>query len=462
MFLTVLLVAWAFTARYQGGPDEEMRYNVAKYIYQHHGALPRGEEESIRNEIWGISYAFYPVLSYMVSAAFMGVAGLFSTSSLVLLRAARMADVFFLVAASWFVIRSGRRLFPGERDKAWFFDVLVMFLPGYVFMGTYVNTDSLALMSAAVILYAWVRYLDEGWTWKNCTILAVGMALCFLSYYNAYGWILWSFVFFCVTVLTDPALSVGRRRRFWLSRGMYIAGITFGLAGWWFIRNFILYDGDILGMKACTLCGETYAQEKYRPSMHFTPRKMGWSLPGLLIYKDAGWPCIWTLMVMVSFVGTFGLFDIFMDLRVSFLYLLFLTAGGLGLFRMLWDFYWKKTEVCRWNQNFGTYTLRTKTVRILKERNERGIFHLMMAACIVTPVLLLISYAYNDDIQAQGRYVISAIFPVMYFVTCGYGKLLEFAVKRKELHRWFYRICSILWILGAFATYLFLIVPAYR
>ena len=185
IFLTVLLVAWAFTTNLQGGPDEAMRYDVAKYIYQHHGALPRGEEESIRNPIWGISYAFYPVLSYMVSAAFMGIAGMFSDSSLVLLRAARMADVLFLVTASWFVLRSAGRLFPKERDKARFFSVLVMFLPGYVFMGTYVNTDSLALLSASVILYAWVRYLDEGWTWKNCAILAVGMAVCFLSYYNA-------------------------------------------------------------------------------------------------------------------------------------------------------------------------------------------------------------------------------------------------------------------------------------
>ena len=40
-------------------------------------------------------------------------------------------------------------------------------------MGTYVNTDSLALLAAAMILYAWVSYLREDWTWKNCILLAV-------------------------------------------------------------------------------------------------------------------------------------------------------------------------------------------------------------------------------------------------------------------------------------------------
>lgn len=34
-------------------------------------------------------------------------------------------------------------------------------------MGTYVNTDSLALLAAAMILYAWASYLREDWTWKT-------------------------------------------------------------------------------------------------------------------------------------------------------------------------------------------------------------------------------------------------------------------------------------------------------
>ena len=46
---------------------------VADYIYKHHGALPGGDDPAVRNKVWGISYAYYPVVSYMVSALFMRI-----------------------------------------------------------------------------------------------------------------------------------------------------------------------------------------------------------------------------------------------------------------------------------------------------------------------------------------------------------------------------------------------------
>ena len=85
----VLMLAWSFTSTEPGGPDEVMRYDVAQYLYAHPGQLPHGADAAIRDKIWGISYGFYPILSYMVSAVFMWIAGIFSTSEAVLLHAAR-------------------------------------------------------------------------------------------------------------------------------------------------------------------------------------------------------------------------------------------------------------------------------------------------------------------------------------------------------------------------------------
>ena len=56
-----VVLAWSLTTGRPGGPDESMRYAVAKYLYEHPGSLPRGDEAEILNKIWGISYAFYPV-----------------------------------------------------------------------------------------------------------------------------------------------------------------------------------------------------------------------------------------------------------------------------------------------------------------------------------------------------------------------------------------------------------------
>ena len=147
-----------------------MRYLVADYIYSNHGALPRGDDSAIRNATWGISYAYYPILSYMISAAFMGVASIFGASGIALLRAARMADVLFVTCAVYFLVKASGKLFPREKfsgEVRGLFTALAGFMPQAIFLGTYVNTDSLALMSAALILYAWASYLREDWTWKN-------------------------------------------------------------------------------------------------------------------------------------------------------------------------------------------------------------------------------------------------------------------------------------------------------
>lgn len=158
--------------------------------------LFRGDDPAVRNKVWGISYAYYPVVSYMVSALFMRISRLFADPGYSMFKIARMADVLFVTGAVYFVVKASGKLFPKEkysREVRWLFAALAGFMPQAIFMGTYVNTDSLALLAAAMILYAWVSYLREDWTWKNCILLAVGMAVCALSYYNAYGWILCSF-----------------------------------------------------------------------------------------------------------------------------------------------------------------------------------------------------------------------------------------------------------------------------
>ena len=180
----ILLTTWAMTQPFNSGPDEQMRYYVADYIYKHHGALPGGDDPAVRNKVWGISYAYYPVVSYMVSALFMRISRLFADPGYSMFKIARMADVLFVTGAVYFVVKASGKLFPKEkysREVRWLFAALAGFMPQAIFMGTYVNTDSLALLAAAMILYAWVSYLREDWTWKNCILLAVGMAVCALA-----------------------------------------------------------------------------------------------------------------------------------------------------------------------------------------------------------------------------------------------------------------------------------------
>lgn len=181
LFLLAIAVYYTMWARVQPlgvSPDETMRYQVAQYIYEY-GTLPRGDTPEILNKTWGISYAFNPILAYMLCAVSMKLMSFFNDHAYALLMAARMVSVFFGVGTVFFAIRIAKQLF--SRRETWMFVLVAAFFPNMAFLSSYVNNDSLALFSGAMILYAWIRAVKGGWTWGNCTLLAVGIAICTLS-----------------------------------------------------------------------------------------------------------------------------------------------------------------------------------------------------------------------------------------------------------------------------------------
>ena len=100
MMAQFLLVAVLFTMYLhlaivlpmEQAPDEAMRYDLAKWIYEHM-ALPIGNEAEIVSPVWGVSYAYNPYLPSMLAALLMRVASIFDASEQTLLVAARMVSV---------------------------------------------------------------------------------------------------------------------------------------------------------------------------------------------------------------------------------------------------------------------------------------------------------------------------------------------------------------------------------
>lgn len=121
--------------------------------------------------------------------------------------------------------------------------------------------------------YSWVKAYKEGWNWTTCAVSAIGMGLCFLSYYNAYGFILTTFFFFVGTMLTDQEKAPKERWKEMIQKGLFILVIVCVIALWWFIRNAILYHGDFLGRETSSACAELYARAKYKPSNSKTFQK---------------------------------------------------------------------------------------------------------------------------------------------------------------------------------------------
>ena len=185
---------WAMIQPVNAGPDESMRYSICQYILNH-GSLPHGADPEIMNWTWGQSYAFTPILAYMLCAIPMKIVSLFTSNAHYLWLGARVMNVILAVGTIYFTIKIARILFKEERWQ-WLFIIFVGCLPQFVFIFTYVNNDGLALFSCSLIVYAWLSGFKDQWSYRTCTLLAVGLAVCALSYYNAYGFILVSIIIF--------------------------------------------------------------------------------------------------------------------------------------------------------------------------------------------------------------------------------------------------------------------------
>ena len=58
-----------------------------------------------------------------------------------------------------------------------------------------------------------------------------------------------------------------------------------------------------------------------------------------------------------------------------------------------------------------------------------------MLFCILMPVILLIRYAYTMDFQNQGRYLLPAVIPLMYYLTRGLEKLSTYSRLPRKLQQ---------------------------
>lgn len=217
IFIFLLCFSWAACQKFDCGPDESMKYDVCKFIVNN-GALPHGGDETIRNPIWGISYGFQPIFSYMISSVFMKIAMLIfsiDAENIIAVVAARLVSVLCNVGTAIFTMKIGEKLFKNKFTK-WVFICVVTLLPQFVFIGSYLNNDSLAIFSISIMIYSWILGMESNWNKKSLIMLASGIGICAISYYNAYVYILCSIILFLTSFFKNKKYEF---------KGMLIKGI---------------------------------------------------------------------------------------------------------------------------------------------------------------------------------------------------------------------------------------------
>ena len=389
----VIGLSLLFRQPFGNPPDEYNRYLIPQYIAQS-GSLPNGYDESVRIGGYGFSYAFQPILPYIIQGFVMRVFSILGASETALLYSARMVDFVFGLIMGVFVLLLGRKWFS-DRRFAWLFSFLAMFLPQSIFVHTYVNTDSCCMMSIAIMLYSLTRALEDRFSISSCLLLSVGIIFCALSYYNAYGYIL-----SCILLFSAYFLSSGGRRltfawKPFLKRGCLISLLVLSGIGWWFVRSFILYNGDFLGLKSRDLCASLYALPEFHPDTRVTWQSQGYSIFQMLLDSD------FLNLSVLSFIGIYGPMTIVTSIWIYRFYKL-LFALSLILCMALPG------------KNTGELYPRRPIFR--------KFYHANMIFCMIMPFILSLYYSYATDYQPQGRYILPMLLPFAYYCVRGLCK----------------------------------------
>lgn len=95
------------------------------------------------------------------------------------------------------------------------------------------------LLSTAIMILTLTVAYQDGSTLRNCLLLSVGIILCALSYYNAYGYILSSILLFIAYFAVDRPLSEAYKDYAWrqmLAKGILISAVVLLRISWQFIE----------------------------------------------------------------------------------------------------------------------------------------------------------------------------------------------------------------------------------
>jgi len=156
------------------------------------------------------------------------------------IRVVRLASVLLGALTIWVTFRIGREIYPSRPAMALGAAGLAAFIPEYLFISGAVNDDNGATLFGALAIWAMLRILRRGATWRRCAGLGLALGL---------GWLSKLTVVALVPTAALTLALVAWRDRSW--RRMARLGLmTFAIAGLligpWLVRQTVLY-GDPTG-----------------------------------------------------------------------------------------------------------------------------------------------------------------------------------------------------------------------
>lgn len=386
-----LRLPWMLTLPGSEAPDEPNHYWVSHFLTTHL-RLPSGEEvlaaglPAQYGSLPQFGYLPHVLTSYFASEANMHV--LSRLGSVV-------AGVPTVVAA----VLIGKELFPTSKFKAFALPLLVVLHPQLVFTQSYINTDSTTVSLASISILIVVRAIKRGLSIKAALLLGFLLGWLALSKHTGLSIV--------------PALGLGVIAAT-LGRGETLAqaiqkiaaaAVVFGATcGWWFVRNYHEFSGDILGSR----------------TMYNTWSKILPVKDGQIIHP---WPELnqlgWWRYVFFDYWGLFGYMNRYLyrpAYIVYFAYMLLAVAGWVGL-----KMPGQKKDAA--TQGAGVEQ-QTEGGALDVQRLTKYIW-LLLLLCPLLNLVAMVAATLMNVTGPHGRYLFPSIIPITALLIAGFYRLGE-------------------------------------
>ncbi len=260
----------------------------------------------------------------------------------------------------------------------------VAFNPQFLFISSSISNDNLITYLGLLIVWLSIRTARFGLTWRRTSLVAILLAAAVLTKLSA------------VILGIVPLVVILSSRVPWRTRiGMVamVGGVVAVLSGWWFWRNYQLYD-DWTGIRT------------WQQIWGWQTTVTHWSDIGIVLHNT------WT-----SFWGQFGLGQIVLP---DWLYNVLLLINLLGV------------------AGFALYLIRLRARRALlpgTHNTDRWKGALVLALVLVAMIAASIWYGLANPTGAAGRFLLPAIAAIAGLMF--WGLRSWYRPNRPELDGWF-------------------------
>ena len=275
----------------------------------------------------------------------------------------------------------------------WIFIALLTLTPQSIFLGSYFNLDAYSLFAVLMLVDGWAEGIRSRWSLKSCAVLGLSMGLCVLGYEYTYGFLVASVLLYVGWFLLNR-----REERFgrFFGHGCCVAAVFLLVCGWYFVRNAVLFDGDIFAYREQLLQSDRFAGEVWQIKRQATMQKQGVSVIDMVLSYEFLW------FNAISSFCMLGSMELFIPYRYYLAYYGFLLLGC-AAFRAL-------------RPQRGVAPDSCVSLRLFAAA-------LLLGAAINVGLSVYASWA--RDYQPQGRYILYAFIPVYMAAALGWRKIGE-------------------------------------